>query len=57
MTIVFAFHSSQYRTFKAYYIEQVLRHWRAEFPHLVSYSRFVALLPRILVPLTAYLQT
>lgn len=57
MTIVIAFHSSQYRTFKAYYTGHVLRHWRAEFPHLVSYQRFVALLPTILVPLTAYLQT
>jgi hypothetical protein len=57
MTIVIAFHSSQYRTFKAYDTEQVLRHWRAEFPHLVSYQHFVALLPTILVPLTAYLQT
>jgi DDE family transposase len=57
MTIVIAFHASQYRTFKAYYTEQVLRHWRSEFPHLVSYPRFVALLPTILVPLTAYLQT
>jgi len=57
MTIVIAFHTSQYRTFKAFYTEQVLRHWRAEFPHLVSYPRFVALLPTILVPLTAYLQT
>jgi hypothetical protein len=57
MTIVIAFHASQYRTFKAYYTEQVLRHWRAEFPQLVSYPRFVALLPTILVPLTAYRQT
>jgi Transposase DDE domain len=57
MTIVIAFHASQYRTFKAYYTEHVLQHWRAEFPHLVSYPRFVALLPTILVPLTAYLQT
>jgi hypothetical protein len=57
MTIVIAFHSSQYRTFKAYYTGHVQRHWRREFPHLVSYQRFVALLPTILVPLTAYLQT
>jgi hypothetical protein len=57
MTIVIAFHTSHYRTFKAYYTEQVQRHWRSEFPHLVSYQRFVALLPTILVPLTTYLQT
>jgi len=57
MAIVIAFHTSQYRTFKAYYTEQVLKRWRAGFPRLVSYPRFVALLPTILVPLTAYLHT
>jgi Transposase DDE domain len=57
MTIVIAFHQSQYRTFKAYYTEHVLQQWQSEFPHLVSYPRFVALLPSILVPLTTYLHT
>jgi hypothetical protein len=57
MTIVIAFHQSHYRPFKAYDTEHVLQHWRGEFPRLVSYPRFVALLPTILVPLTAYLQT
>lgn len=57
MTIMIAFHQSHYRTFKAYYREQVQGRWRREFPHLVSYQRFVALLPSILVPLTAYLHT
>jgi hypothetical protein len=57
MTLVIAFHQSHYRTFKAYYTEHVQQHWRAEFPHLVSYPRVVALLPTILVPLTAYLHT
>jgi hypothetical protein len=57
MTIVIAFHQSHYRTFKAYYTEHVQRHWRGEFPGLVSYARFVALVPTILVPLTAYLHT
>lgn len=57
MTLAIAFHQSHYRTFKAYYTEHVEQHWRAEFPHLVSYARFVALLPTILVPLTAYLHT
>jgi hypothetical protein len=57
MTIVIAFHQSHYRTFKAYYTEHVQQHWRSEFPHLVSYARFVALLPTVLVPLTAYLHS
>jgi len=57
MTILIAFHQSHYRDFKAYYCEQVLKSWRAEFPGLVSYPRFVEYIPSALVPLTMYLQT
>jgi hypothetical protein len=35
----------------------VCRHWRAEFPQLVSYQRLIECLPAVLVPLAAYLQT
>ncbi len=55
MTIMIAFHQSRYRDFKSYYTQYVLVHLRSEFPDLVSYERFVALMPRILVPLCAYL--
>ena len=41
MTILITFHQSHYRDFKAYYCEQVLKHWLPEFPGLVSYNRFV----------------
>jgi hypothetical protein len=57
MTIVILFQQSHYRTFKAYYIEYVQCQLRSEFPTLVSYGRFVELMPTILVPLTAYLHT
>jgi IS5 family transposase len=57
MTILIAFHQSHYRTFKAYYCEQVLRYWRSEFPGLVSYHRFVEYTPSALVPLIVYLRT
>jgi hypothetical protein len=56
MTILIHFHQSHYRTFKAYYSEHVQVHLTSEFPHLVSYQRFVALIPSMLVPLLAYLQ-
>lgn len=36
MTIVIAFHGSGYRTFKEFYMRQVLPGWRQAFPHLVS---------------------
>jgi hypothetical protein len=56
MTILIAFHQSYYRNFKAYYCEQVLRHWRPEFPRLVSYNRFVEFIGSALVPLAVYLR-
>jgi len=57
MTILIHFHQSHYRTFKAYYTEHVQVYLTSEFPHLVSYQRFVALIPSVLVPLLAYLQS
>jgi hypothetical protein len=57
MTIVILFHQSHYRTFKAFYTEHVQQRLHGEFPALVSYSRFVEVMPTVLVPLTAYLHT
>jgi hypothetical protein len=55
MTIIVGFHLSGYRTFKDYYLGQVLRYQRPYFPGLVSYNRFVELLPGALVPLCCFL--
>jgi hypothetical protein len=57
MTLVIAFHHSDYRTFKHFYVKEVCRHWRAEFPDLVSYQRLIECLPAVLIPLAAYLRT
>ncbi|HEY0753431.1 MAG TPA: IS982 family transposase [Ktedonobacteraceae bacterium] len=57
MTILIHFHQSHYPTFKAYYTEHVQVHLTKEFPHLVSYPRFVALIPHMMLPMLAYLQT
>ncbi len=57
MTIIIHFHQSHYRDFKAYYTQHVLEHLRSEFPGLVSYTRFVELMPAALLPLCAYLQS
>ena len=57
MTILIHFHQSHYRTFKAYYLEHVQVHLASEFPHLVSYPRFVARIPRMMIPLLAYVQS
>jgi len=57
MTIVIHFHPARYRDFKTYYVQHVQRFLRSEFPKLVSYGRFIQLLPSILEPLCVYLRT
>lgn len=57
MTILIHFHQMRYRDFKTYYLSYVLGHLRAEFPQLVSYNRFVELIPSALIPLCAYLRS
>ncbi|MCA1614372.1 MAG: IS982 family transposase [Acidobacteria bacterium] len=57
MTIITLFHASSYRNFKSYYTEHVMKHYAWAFPRLVSYQRFVELMPSALVPLCGYLQT
>jgi hypothetical protein len=57
MTIVIAFHGSGFRTFKDFYTCQVLPHWRQAFTHLVSYNRFVELVPWSVMALIYFLQT
>ena len=55
MTILVAFHQSQYPTLKHFYQKHVCLYWRWAFPKLVSYNRFVELIPQTLLALTAYL--
>lgn len=57
MTIIVYFHRSHSRDFKHYYTAYVEEHLRPYFPALVSYSRFVELMPRAVVPLCGYLHT
>lgn len=54
MAILVYFHRSSYRCFKHYYLYN--RAWlRSAFPELISYSRFVSLMPTTLIPLCVYL--
>ena len=57
MTLLIAFHQSGYRTFKHFYEKHVCVYWCAEFPNLVSYSRFVQLKKEVLTLLKVYLST
>jgi len=54
MTILIAFQTSHFRTFKHFYLH-LLAHHRGDFPALVRYSRFVEWTPRVTIPLFAYL--
>jgi len=55
MTIVILFHQSQFRNFKRFYCDYVLKFLKNEFPKLISYSRFVYLMKNLFVPLFAFL--
>ena len=57
MTILIAFQTSRYRDFKSYYLNLVCHFWHREFPELVSYPRFVQLIPRAIVPMIHYLSS
>jgi len=54
MTILIHFHQAGYRNFKTYYTNYVQAQLHREFPNLVSYSRFVSLIPRVVLLLWAY---
>lgn len=56
MTILIVFHQSHYRDLKAFYLRYVCQHLVSEFPGLVSYTRFVDLIPSTLAPLCVYSQ-
>jgi hypothetical protein len=57
LTLLVAFHGSDYRTFKHFYLNEVCMRWRAEFPKLPSYTRLVERIPSALVPLSVYLNS
>jgi hypothetical protein len=54
MTIVVSFHMSHYRDFKNYYLRYVSLVYKNAFPNLLSYTRFLAVMPRVIVPMCAY---
>ena len=57
MTIMIHFHQSHYRDFKSYYLCYVQRTLKPAFPKLLSYTRFISLMPSVLIPLCVYLQS
>lgn len=57
MTICTVFDLSGYSTFKHYYNELISNRYKKFFPNLVSYSRFVELMPYAALPLTFFVHT
>ena len=45
MTIVILFHQSGYRFFKYFYCHMVVPFWKSAFPKLLSYNRFIEIIP------------
>lgn len=55
LTIAIAFHASPYKQFKAYYTYWISQYHGSCFPDLISYTRFVQLMPRLFLPLSLLL--
>lgn len=57
LTIIVHFHQSHHRNFKHYYTDYVRVSLSADFPHSVSYTRFLELMSEVNVPMLALLAT
>lgn len=55
LTIVVYYHRSPFRTFKHYYQLFICRLLKRYFPKLVSYTRFIELMLRLIIPLCVLL--
>lgn len=51
------FHNSRFRDFKNYYNCIIKTYRKSDLPSEPSYTRFISLIPRVLLPLTMFLVT
>lgn len=56
MTIVIFYHSSGYKCFKYFYLNHIIKNYKSHFPKIVSYNRFIELMPKTIVPLLYFLK-
>ncbi len=54
MTIIIFFQISHHRDFKNFYIGYLAHFYKSAFPNLLSYIRFLEVMPTALVPLCSY---
>lgn len=57
VSIIIIFHQSCFRHFKGFYQNKISKQYRHYFPTLISYSRFIQLMPRVIVYLIAFLDS
>lgn len=56
MTIVIFYHLSGYKCFKYFYLNHIIKNYKSYFPKIVSYNRFIELMPKTIVPLLYFLK-
>ena len=56
ITTLVLFNNNTFRNFKHFYLFHVCRELKEEFPHLLSYTRFVERMPRVAIPLLLFLK-
>ena len=57
MTILVLFHTSHFRDLKSFYLGYISQHMRREFPHVISYNRFVERQAKVGLHLLLFFQT
>ena len=57
ITILIFFHLGGFRNLKHFYLFYVKKHMNNDFPHTVSYNRFVELIRKVNMPMTLFLKT
>ena len=57
MTILVLFHTHRFRDLKSFYLGYICQHMRGDFPHRISYNRFVERQAQVALHLLLFLQT
>jgi len=55
LTIMIYYHLSGYKCFKYFYDQRICQWYKSEFPQVISYNRFVQLIPTLLFPMALLL--
>ena len=56
ITILICFHMGQFRNFKHYYLNHIATTLASDFPELLSYSRFIQIEHRVVIPLLMFIR-